>query len=273
MLPIKKAISKFNYSSGNKPKYIVIHYTGNVGDTAANNAKYFSIDRNSSAHYFVDDDSIVQVVEDYNGAWHCGDGKGKYGITNKNSIGIEMCGTDRGNISDATIKHTQNLVKYLMQKHNISIENVVRHYDASRKNCPSAFSKNDWVRWHEFKKGLVSIGDDDMIADSVKLFVSAKSEVMESEIKLLQKVVGMKETGIATEELVRKLPELTCSETRGVVTVMQRILQLRGYAKNIDTGTMGPACKGAIERFKIAMGIPLDTKLVDKQTWRKLLEY
>ena len=94
MLSINKKISSYNYSSrsGNSIKYIVLHYTGNKNDTAKNNVDYFyGGDRNASAHYFVDDNSIWQSVEDSNASWAVGDGKGAYGITNKNSLSIEMC--------------------------------------------------------------------------------------------------------------------------------------------------------------------------------------
>ena len=43
-----------------------------------------------------------------------------------------------------------------MQKYNIGVNNVVRHYDASRKNCPSSFSANNWARWIAFKSKLGS---------------------------------------------------------------------------------------------------------------------
>lgn len=155
MLNIKRKISNYNHYEGNTPKYLVIHYTGNINDTAKNNADYFGrCNRNSSAHYFVDDNDIYQVVENNNGAWHVGDGHNKYGINNKNSIGIEMCGTDNGNISEKTIENTIELIKYLMKKYGINEDHVVRHYDASRKNCPSAFSSNNWSRWWNFKNRL-----------------------------------------------------------------------------------------------------------------------
>lgn len=155
MLNITKSISKFNFSSGNDIKYIVIHDTGNNTDSAEANANYFgSADRQASAHYFVDNDSIVQVVEDVNSAWHCGDGAGKYGITNRNSLGVEMCRVNN-DITPETESNTVDLVKYLMKKYNVSINNVVRHYDASRKNCPAAFSNNNWERWTAFKTKLV----------------------------------------------------------------------------------------------------------------------
>lgn len=156
MLPIQRKISNYNYSSrnGNSIKYIVLHYTGNKGDTAKNNVDYFyGGDRNASAHYFVDDNSIWQSVEESNSAWAVGDGKGSYGITNQNSISIEMCCNSSGVISEKTETNALELVKYLMSKYNISISNIVRHYDASRKICPN-WSANNWSRWITFKNKL-----------------------------------------------------------------------------------------------------------------------
>lgn len=151
MLPIKKQISNYNHSSGNNVQYIVIHDTGNFDDTAEGNANYFcGGDRQASAHFFVDNDSIIQVVEESQASWHCGDGGMKYGIGNHNSIGIEMCKT-KGRISEATISNTLDLVKSLMAKYGVTADRVVRHYDASRKNCPAAMSINNWAKWNDFK--------------------------------------------------------------------------------------------------------------------------
>lgn len=156
MLSIERKISNYNYSSrnGNSIKYIVLHYTGNKGDTAKNNVDYFAGgDRNAIAHYFVDDNSIWQSVEENNSAWAVGDGKGAYGITNQNSISIEMCCNSSGVISEKTETNALELVKYLMSKYNISISNIVRHYDASRKICPN-WSADNWSRWITFKNKL-----------------------------------------------------------------------------------------------------------------------
>jgi len=155
MLDITKQISNYNFSSRNgiEIKYIVIHDTGNLTDSAAGNANYFSQGRQASAHYFVDDNSIYQLVEDNNASWHCGDGAGKYGITNHNSIGVEMCRVN-GNVTPATEANTVELIKYLIKKYNVILDDVRRHYDASRKNCPSSFSANNWARWDSFKQKL-----------------------------------------------------------------------------------------------------------------------
>lgn len=154
---IKTDLTNVNYRSGrsgNSIEYIVCHFTGNQNDTAAGNANYFrDVNRQASANYFVDDNEIVEVVRERDTSWHCGDGYGRYGITNSNSIGIEMCATN-GDISEETIENTLWLVKSLMNKYGIDINHVVRHYDASRKCCPSPFAPNNWSRWWEFKNRL-----------------------------------------------------------------------------------------------------------------------
>lgn len=156
MLSIQNGISNYNKASrnGNSIKYLVIHDVG-TKSTAKNNIDYFKGgDRQASAHYFVDDNSIWQSVEDSLSAWHVGDGYGKYGITNQNSIGVEMC-LPSGTVSAKTEANTIELAKYIMSKYNISIDRVVRHYDASRKNCPAQFNLDGkWTRWSNFKNTL-----------------------------------------------------------------------------------------------------------------------
>ena len=156
MLKIQKMISQFNHYTWNKPQYIVIHDVG-AKSTAKNNVDYFAGgNRNASAHYFVDDTSIWQSVEDNKGAWHVGDNKGVSDIYNTNSIGIEMC-LPSGTVTAKTEANTVELVKYLMKKYNVPINRVVRHYDASRKNCPAQFNLDGkWTRWTAFKKKLTT---------------------------------------------------------------------------------------------------------------------
>lgn len=158
-LPVQRKISPYNHYDTNKIKYIVIHDVGNPS-TAKNNADYFyGGNRGASAHYFIDDTSIWQVVEDNKGAWHVGDGENadgtyKFDIGNQNSIGIEMC-LPSGKVTEKTEGNTVEFTKYLMKKYNVPITRVVRHYDASRKNCPAQFNLDGkWTRWNSFKKKL-----------------------------------------------------------------------------------------------------------------------
>ena len=155
---ITKKLTPYNHSSrnGQKISYLVIHDTGNVnsGADALAHSKYFgSGNKNASAHYFVDSKGTVQIIEDHLASWHCGDGHGKYAITNQNSIGIELCINKDGCLCK-TLDHAAILIKNLAKKHKIPKENILRHYDASRKICPRSLSSDNWQKWTEFKNKL-----------------------------------------------------------------------------------------------------------------------
>lgn len=163
MLPINKKISLINWTDRNTtPKYIVIHYVGAVS-TAKNNADYFYKEyRAASAHYFVDENSIWQVVEDNDSAWGVGGGRqsnkggSMYGIIkNSNSISIEMCVKKdaKGNwyYEQETLNNTRDLVLYLMAKYNIPSGNVYRHFDVTGKYCPANYlTDSTWATLKSF---------------------------------------------------------------------------------------------------------------------------
>lgn len=179
-LQINKHHGTYNRSkrSGGKSaiKYLVIHYTGGTG-SAKNNCIYFSGgDRNASADYFIDDNGIWEYNDPDSGyhTWAVGDGGGKYGITNSNSIHIEVV-NNGGPFSSKEIGYLTSLTQHLMSKYNIPADKVVRHYDASRKQCPHYYvvtphtwdilhkmittvNKNEWKRdsegwWYQYADG------------------------------------------------------------------------------------------------------------------------
>ena len=147
--------SNYNKNRTYNIKYIVIHYTGNNGDTAISNAKYFaSPNRNASAHYFVDNKEIIQSVLDTNIAWHCGAKTYKHPeCRNNNSIGIELCSKKDNTGKFYIDKDTQSLgakLAYeLQQKYNIPDNNIIRHYDVTGKLCPEPFVRieQDWLNF------------------------------------------------------------------------------------------------------------------------------
>lgn len=155
------AVTNFTASSNKSNKYIVVHYTANNGDTAMNNAKYFyNTYRGASAHYFVDENEIVRVVADSNTAWHCGtSGTYYHACRNSTSIGIEMCSRISNGtyyFKDEVVETTAKLVKELMDKYNISIDNVIRHYDVTRKSCPAPYVNE--TEWANFKAKVLAVG-------------------------------------------------------------------------------------------------------------------
>lgn len=122
-------------------RYIVCHYTGSgtskAGSASANCTYFAGGNRNASAHYFVDDGTICEYADPATYAtWHCGDGRGRYGITNQNSVGIEVCQNGDRPYTEAEIERLAWLVRRLMAQFGVPAEHVVRHYDASRKACP-----------------------------------------------------------------------------------------------------------------------------------------
>lgn len=148
-------------SKGRVIEYIAVHYTGGTG-TAEENCKYFSSnDLQASADFFIDrDGSVFQFNGDLGNyySWHCGDGKGKNGITNANSIGIE-CVSNGEEFAREQKDSLRQLVKKLQGDYAIPAKNIVRHYDASGKECPAPYcgSMTKNAKWDELHQYIVGV--------------------------------------------------------------------------------------------------------------------
>lgn len=153
----------YSYSS-RYVQYIVIHYTGNIKDTALANVKYFNSGYvGASAHYFVDENSCYQSVPLNNAAWAVG-GTSSYKhdeCRNKNSISIEMCTSGGYTVAKQTINNTAYLCAKLCNLLGITGENVdkyvLRHYDVWDKSCPAQWASANSSGWTEFKEQIKSI--------------------------------------------------------------------------------------------------------------------
>lgn len=161
----KKLAKSISYGSKRSLKdieYIVIHYTGNKGDTAKNNADYFAMAnaRQAGAHFFVDKQGEIWKSINMNRiAWAVG---GKYSLlngagayygkcTNANSVSIELCDC----CVDTNWKQklaTRQLVQYI-QKKCPNAKTIIRHWDVNGKSCPlSMIGKGNekWVLFYRF---------------------------------------------------------------------------------------------------------------------------
>lgn len=163
-MEIKKTIAKsisFDRSTRklSDVMYIVIHYTGNRGDTAKNNADYFAVSntRQAGAHFFVDKQGeIYQSVEINHAAWAVGGkysttaGAGSYygKCTNANSISIELCDCCK-KASWNQMKATRQLVQYI-QKKCPNATTIIRHWDVNGKECPGPMTGNNNGEWDNF---------------------------------------------------------------------------------------------------------------------------
>jgi len=145
-------------------KFIVIHYTGNKGDTAKNNADYFAASntRAAGAHFFVDKAGKVYKSVNINRAAHAVGGKyslsggagSYYGkCTNANSISIELCDCCK-ETNWEQMKATRQLVKYI-QKKCVNAKTVIRHWDVNGKDCPLPMSGKGNKKWKRLRCFLV----------------------------------------------------------------------------------------------------------------------
>jgi len=167
-----------NYRKGRrgsgKVEYIVIHYDGNDGATDEGNGNYFANNDtgDTSAHRFIDEDSMTISVPDDCCAFHCGATTYKHPYCrNDNSIGIEMCSDKDANgnyiITEATVSNTVEATKELMGEYGLGLDAVLRHFDVTGKNCPAPWVTNKSL-WDDFKARLVeteieSEDDEEMV--------------------------------------------------------------------------------------------------------------
>lgn len=194
-------------------KYIVVHYTGSgtsAAGSALANCKYFAGgDRQSSAHYFIDDSGIWEYADPKTHfTWHCGDGHGKYGISNANSIGIEVCMNGDRPYTESEIKYLTELVLYLMNRFDIPADHVVRHYDASGKLCPLYYAKRstEWTTLRNRITGKSASTTTKRVSATKTTTTTKPSKIAvdgwwgKATTQLAQKVLGTTADGIVSNQ-------------------------------------------------------------------------
>ncbi len=159
-----KSISYGGKRSKNTVKYIVIHYTGNKGDTAKNNVDFFATGntRPAGAHFFVDKSGqIGRSIPMNRTAWAIGGSKypgisggSYYGkCKNSNSVSIELCDLVSGAPSREQMRAARRLVRYI-QKYCPNAKKIIRHWDVTGKICPATMAGKDNKQWKKFRKYL-----------------------------------------------------------------------------------------------------------------------
>ncbi len=268
-MTINKKISLINFYDLNRSnddiKWIIVHYVGAVS-TAKNNADYFySTYRGASAHYFVDDKEIWQVVEDNDAAWAIGANKYYTDARNTNSISVEMCcyymKNGNINVSKDVEEKTIELIKMLMKKYNIDINHVIRHYDATRKNCPAPFVKDE-ERWNNFKKKLQgqSAGEETTSSDTDNDYekrVKNWQDTMNLDYDSGLVIDGSFGPACKKEALEHYLYYKMPTTKNEHVRLVQRNLNRLGYAVDVD-GSYGPIMENTIKQFQKDHGLTVD---------------
>lgn len=170
MIIRKKKAKSISYDSVHKRKmtdveYIVIHNTGNRGDTAKGNANYFATanSRQAGAHFFIDrKGQIYKTIDLTRTAWSVGgsgyartNGAGSYygKCKNTNSISIELCDIVDKYPSEKQIKACKWLIKRLKKKCP-NVKSILRHWDVNGKPCPQKFVGKNNKFWAQFKEDV-----------------------------------------------------------------------------------------------------------------------
>ena len=161
---------------------IAVHYVGNPNTSAINNRNYFeglkSQIPDSTGKYCLNTDGTYQM---YNGQKveirsvsshfliglqgeiiqniplneisYCTNQANTY------SISIECCHPDStGKFNEATERSLAELCAYLLEKYGLTVDDIIRHYDVTRKQCPLYWSPTKYQpaevangRFEEFK--------------------------------------------------------------------------------------------------------------------------
>ena len=169
----KKLITSNNKgkANGNRPRFIVIHDTGNSNATADAMNHYNWLQNtpntNASAHVFVDDHQAIQVIEYTTPAWHTG----KLYVnkpqvpecSNFNSIGIEFCVNQNGDLIK-TLSNTISVIAQLMKQFGIPLSRVITHQMSAGKKCPSTFIKSPTL-YNQFMLDLKKLVEEKQATD------------------------------------------------------------------------------------------------------------
>lgn len=131
---------------------IVVHWVANAGSSAIGNRNYFNSLATSHKTYASSHDiiglngEIVHCIPYDEVAFH----SGSYSM-NRKSIGIEVCHPDwEGKFNEATYNSLVELCADICKRYNLSVSNIIRHYDVTGKECPRYYVRNE-QEWIKFK--------------------------------------------------------------------------------------------------------------------------
>lgn len=282
MLTISTLLARSDNYGGTRStsaiKWLVYHYTGNKTDTARANATYFhNTYVDASAHYFADDNELIQSVPDNYVAWSVGstgwlDQGSPYAskghrywkiATNANTINIEMCCTN-GRHSAKTLANAKELGQYLCEKYNIDNAHVIRHFDVNGKLCPITMV-TDEAGWNRFK---ADIGCDVQKGKTPTPYTPAKEKLVVDGLLGEKSVLRMQEwlgtsardgwiSGQKIGAYKYQMNLLAVDYNDGgspTIKALQTYLNKNGYNCGAVDGYMGSDTITALQKFLNAKG-------------------
>ncbi len=153
----RKYISNKKARSGNKNnvKFLVAHETANNSTGAEGHYKYFqNITIEASAHTFIDDKKILEIIPLDEKAWHVMYNQDKrllgLGYANDNAIGTELCRP--GNFKKAYDRYVWYHA-YLCKKFGLQPKKHIvshRELDPQRRSDPQSWLEPNGITWVRF---------------------------------------------------------------------------------------------------------------------------
>lgn len=139
----------------NKIENIIVHWVGNANSSALANRNYFENLKTThktyaSSHYVIGlNGEIIRCIPKDEVAFH----SGSFSM-NRKSIGIETCHPDwEGKFAEATYNSLVELCADICRRYNLTVNNIIRHYDVTQKECPRYYVRNEQA-WIQFKNDV-----------------------------------------------------------------------------------------------------------------------
>lgn len=139
----------------NRINNIFVHYTANPGTSAAQNRSYFSNlaqthERSASAHLIIGyEGELIQCIPFDEQAY-------AVMTRNEDSISIECCYlSDDGSFTQETYDTLIHTLAWLLDKYDLSTEDILRHYDCGGKLCPLYYAENEEA-WDQLRQDVAA---------------------------------------------------------------------------------------------------------------------
>jgi len=174
-------ISSPNFSSrnGKKIEFIIIHWFG-IGSIDGAIASFQNSARQASAHYLISNNRIVQMVDEVNCAWHCGNLD-----MNQRSIGIEHdAGIDPArDLSEESYQTSGKLIREICDRYGIPLDrdHIKKHNEIKATQCPGTIDLDK----------LIDIAKGGTMTDSQKsdiataLVIARCGKIIEGEVNFI----------------------------------------------------------------------------------------
>lgn len=135
---------------------LAVHYVGNPGTSAQANRNYFNgPDSETSSHFIVglSGEVILCVPLDEKSS--------ATNHRNADTISIEVCHPDEtGRFSPQTYASLVRLLSWLLEKYDLTEENLIRHYDVTGKLCPLYYVEHPEA-WEELKNDVKTFTNEE----------------------------------------------------------------------------------------------------------------